>query len=305
MSLKILVLGATGMLGSQLFIVLKSRKNFITYGSVRREASKNVFPAEYSQSLLSGVNAEDFDTIRSAIAVVKPAVIINCIGLVKQNAAAKDPLQAITINALLPQLLAACCKDNGCRVLQISTDCVFDGSKGNYQETDPPNPPDLYGRTKLLGELYQSHCLTIRTSIIGHEIQNAHGLIQWFLSQTQPIKGYTQAVFSGFPTTELSRIIADEIIPRPELTGLYHVASEPISKYDLLCLVKTIYQKSLPIEADEALKLDRSLNASRFRQATGYTPPPWPQLIRQMFDDYCSGPLFQNYSKGGTHLEGD
>lgn len=305
MSLKILVLGATGMLGSQLFIDLNHQKNFPTYGSVRHPAAKSLFPAELSEMIITGVDAQNFESVRAVITVIQPTIVINCIGLVKQTAAAKDPVQTILINALFPQQLAVYCKDKGCRLIQISTDCVFDGSKGNYRETDSPNPPDLYGRTKLLGEIVDNHCLTIRTSIIGHELQSAHGLIQWFLSQTHPIKGFTQAIFSGIPTVELSRIIADYIIPRPELTGLYHVAADPISKYQLLNLVKTSYQKSLPIQADDTLKLDRSLNASRFQQATGYTPPPWPQLIRQMHNDYCASPLQQSYPKGGTSLEGN
>jgi dTDP-4-dehydrorhamnose reductase len=166
--------------------------------------------------------------------------------------------------------------------VHISTDCVFSGAKGGYMEEDAPDARDLYGRSKLLGEVDCPHAVTLRTSIIGHELNSAHGLIGWFLAQQGNVKGYTRAIFSGLPTYELARVIRDLVLPRAEMHGLFHVASRPISKYDLLHMVNQEYGKGLKIEPDDHLKIDRSLNANRFLEATGYKAPDWPDLIAQM-----------------------
>jgi dTDP-4-dehydrorhamnose reductase len=212
---------------------------------------------------------------------VRPEVVINCIGLVKQLEEANDPIQALSINALLPHRVARLCALVGARLIHVSTDCVFSGRKGGYAETDTPDAEDLYGRSKLLGEVdYPS--ITLRTSIIGHELNSAHGLIGWFLAQKSGVKGYSRAIFSGLPTCELARVVRDFVIPRPELHGLYQVAAAPISKYELLRLVNQQYGKDLSIAPDEALKIDRSLDGSRFRAATGYLASSWPDLVAQM-----------------------
>ncbi len=183
---------------------------------------------------------------------------------------------------MLPHQLARLCDLSGSRLIHISTDCVFSGAKGNYKESDFPDANDLYGRSKLLGEVNYHHSVTLRTSIIGHALGSQHGLIDWFLSQQAHVKGYTQAIFSGLPTNELARVVRDFVIPNPSLKGTYHVAAAAISKYELLDLVNVEYEKNLQIEADGELKIDRSLDASLFRAATGYLAPSWPDLIAQM-----------------------
>jgi dTDP-4-dehydrorhamnose reductase len=215
---------------------------------------------------------------------VRPSVVVNCIGLVKQLAQADDPLSALPINALLPHRLARLCGLVGARFVHISTDCVFNGRKGSYLESDPSDAEDLYGRSKYLGEVAYPHSITLRTSIIGHELSSAHGLVGWFLAQEGTVKGYRKAIFSGLPTVELSRIVRDVVLPQPELSGLYHVAAEPIAKYDLLQLVRDAYGKTIAIEPDDGVSIDRSLNAERFRKATGYVAPPWPELVERMRD---------------------
>ena len=155
-----------------------------------------------------------------------------------------------------------------------------------YTEDDVPNAEDLYGRTKLLGEVSYSHCVTLRTSIIGHELKGRYGLIEWFLGQTGRVRGYRKAIYSGFPTIELARIISDHVLPDRELSGVYHVSSAPISKYDLLKMVAERYGKQIEIAPDEDFAIDRSLNSDRFRSRTGYSPPPWPELIDRMHRDY-------------------
>jgi dTDP-4-dehydrorhamnose reductase len=183
---------------------------------------------------------------------------------------------------LLPHRLAGLCELVGARLVHMSTDCVFSGKKGDYHESDPSDAEDLYGKSKFLGEVVYPHAITLRTSIIGHELQGARSLIDWFLSQERQCKGYTKAIYSGMPTVVLAQLVRDVIIPQTDLTGLYHVAAKPISKFDLLRLVADVYGKTIEIIPDDKLVIDRSLNAERFRDATGYVAPGWPKLIELM-----------------------
>jgi dTDP-4-dehydrorhamnose reductase len=280
--MKIVVLGASGMLGNAMIRVLSERNDWQVFGTVRSESSRRFFQADIADRLLSGVDVEHHDSLLQAFIRVRPDVVINCVGLIKQLADADDPLQAIPINALLPHKLARLCELSGARLVHMSTDCVFAGDKGGYRESDPSDAKDLYGRSKFLGEVAYPHTVTLRTSIIGHELQSAHGLVGWFLAQQGQCNGFTRAIFSGLPTVVLAQIIRDVIIPRADLFGMYHVAAQPISKYDLLKLVAEIYGKRIKINPNDQLALDRSLNADRFRDATGYIAPSWPDLIKLM-----------------------
>lgn len=280
--MRILVLGASGMLGNAVLRVMDEKQDWEVFGTVRSNNVNRLFSDRVAQRLITGCDVENHDALVKVIAQVRPNVVINCIGLIKQLAAAADPLQAIQINSLLPHRLAGLCALVGARLVHMSTDCVFAGVKGGYTENDPSDAKDLYGKSKFLGEVDYLHAITLRTSIIGHELQSTHGLIGWLLSQKGRCKGYKRAIFSGLPTVALAQIIRDVVIPRPDLFGVYHVAAQPISKYDLLRLVADIYGKSIEIEPDDQLVIDRSLNANRFKQATGYVAPEWPELIKLM-----------------------
>ena len=173
-------------------------------------------------------------------------------------------------------------------MIHISTDCVFNGIKGNYTEKDFADADDLYGRSKFLGEVDYPHCLTLRTSIIGHELKGGLGLVEWFMAQPGPVEGFTKAIFSGFPTVEIANIIGNHAIPHPQLSGLYQVSADPISKYDLLKLIAGQYGRQIAIEPSAELKIDRSLNSDRFRSASGYMPPAWPKLVARMHEHYLA-----------------
>lgn len=286
--MKILILGGHGMLGHRLWINL--RRQHETWVTVRQTSSpfpdRPEFPVKYVRP---DVDASNFDQVTRALASIQPDLVINCIGLIKQMGhLARDPIMAISLNALLPHRISLVCRAAKIRMIHISTDCVFSGKKGNYLESDQSDAEDLYGRSKFLGEVaYPPHSLTLRTSIIGHELKTRLGLIEWFLGQKdgETVRGYKRAIFSGFTTDEISRIIMDYVIPHPELTGLYHVSSEPIAKYDLLQLTKDVYARDITILPDEDFIIDRSLDSTRFRQATGYRPPSWPEMIREMAKD--------------------
>ena len=279
--MKILVLGASGMLGNAMLRVMSAQEAWSVFGTVR-----GVDPALHAAApravLIPGIHADKPDSLLAAFAQARPDVVINCVGLVKQLSNAEDPLVAVPINTLLPHRLARMCEVAGARLVHVSTDCVFSGKQGSYKELDEADAQDVYGRSKLLGEVDYPHAVTLRTSIIGHELGSAHGLIDWFLSQQARVKGYTDAVFSGLPTFELARVVRDFVIPHASLRGVYHVAAEPISKHDLLQIVKREYGKNLQIEPDDQVKINRSLDASRFREATGYLAPAWPDLIAKM-----------------------
>ena len=283
-NVRVLVLGATGMLGHTMLRLLAESRNLVTWGSVRAAAPSSSLSPELHQHLICGVDVESADALAGTISTARPDVVINCVGLVKQLAASNDPLSALPINSILPHRLARLCQLAGARLIHISTDCVFSGTKGMYREEDPADAGDLYGLSKLLGEVDYPHAVTLRTSIIGPELVGAHGLIGWFLAQTGPVRGFTRAIFSGLPTVELARVIRDHVLPRPQLRGVHHVSAAPISKYELLRLVAQVYGRQSPITPDDELVIDRSLDSQRFRELTGYAPPPWPQLVRAMHE---------------------
>jgi dTDP-4-dehydrorhamnose reductase len=281
---KILILGISGMLGNALFRFFSANPNFETYGSVRSTSARIFFPQSNQRKIVDKIEVENIDSLIKLFDLVQPDVVINCIGVIKQLAEADDPLISIPINALLPHRLACLCELNNTRLIHMSSDCVFSGKQGNYQESDIPDAIDLYGRSKLLGEVEYPHVITLRTSIIGKELNGSRSLIGWFLEQKDVVKGYRKVIFSGLPTIEIAKIICEFILPNPHLNGLYHLSVDPISKYDLLLLVAKIYQKNIVIDPDEQIVIDRSLNSNRFRDATGFKPKPWIDLIQSMHD---------------------
>lgn len=271
------------MLGHVMYRALASAESFETFGTVRSEAAKAVLPAGKHASLIGGVDVESPDALIRAFSVSRPQVVINCVGLVKQLSSAKDPLAALPINAILPHRLQRLAKATGARLVHVSTDCVFSGNKGGYLEDDLPDAVDLYGRSKLLGEVVAENAVTLRTSIIGPELGGgATGLVGWFLNQQEKAKGYRKAIFSGLPTIALARLIIDKVLPASGLSGLYHVSAAPIDKYALLDLVRREYRKDIELEPSDEVAIDRSLNSDRFRAAVSYAPPPWEDLIAQM-----------------------
>jgi dTDP-4-dehydrorhamnose reductase len=281
---RVLVLGASGMLGNAVFRFFSCSRGHAATGTVRSSSALKLLPEELRGQIVSGVEIYDLDGLTKLFERVKPAVVINCVGLVKQLPGADDPLTAIPMNALLPHRLLAMCKVAGARLIHISTDCVFDGARGMYRESDFADAADLYGRSKYLGELHDPQAVTLRTSIIGPELATAHGLVGWFLAQRGPVKGFTRAIFSGLPTVELARVIRDFVIPAADLSGLYHVSSAPISKYDVLRGVAREYGHSIEIVPDGELVIDRSLDSSRFRERTGYVAPAWQEMLRVMHE---------------------
>jgi dTDP-4-dehydrorhamnose reductase len=275
--MRILILGGNGMLGHQLCRILsETMEVWATF----REAP-HPFVAEPAQRRLEDVFVENSARLGEIMDSVHPDAVVNAVGIVKQRDEAKHAIPSIRVNALFPHQLAELCAARGIRLFQISTDCVFSGLKGKYTEMDDPDPVDLYGRSKLLGELNRPGCLTLRTSIIGWQLNTFSSLLSWFaLQRGKRIKGYRKAVYSGLSTAVLARLIGDIIERHPDLEGLYHVASEPIDKFDLLMrLREALGWKDVSIDPDDEFICDRSLNGDRFRRETGWRAPAWDDMI--------------------------
>ena len=279
--MRILIFGGTGMLGHRLWMNLSQvHETWVTvHGETSELPDIPEFPQRY---VIPHIDALRLDQVIRAVSLVHPDCVINCIGLIKQRSQALDPLASISLNALFPHQLFLVCKEVEARMIHLSTDCVFSGKKGQYVEQDASDAEDLYGRTKFLGEVASPHAITVRTSMIGRELRTKYGLVEWFLAQKGAIKGYRKSLFSGFTTDELSHILLHYVLPRLELSGIYHVSSEPISKYDLLMLVKESFGLPIDILPEEEPIVDRSLDSTRFRRATGYRPPTWRAMIDRL-----------------------
>jgi dTDP-4-dehydrorhamnose reductase len=283
--MKVLVLGGSGMLGHKLVQVLQPELEVWT--TVKRTFNEYEKYGIFDEArTITGADAGNFQSVEFAIRQVRPDVVINAIGIIKQLPNAKNVIQTLTTNAIFPHHLAELAKTLRFRFITISTDCVFDGRKGNYNENDAPNALDLYGTSKRLGEIVDSNCLTLRTSIIGRELATSHSLLEWFLSNRGgKVNGFVNAIYSGFPTVVLSEIVKEIILNHPHIEGLFNVSSDAINKYELLKMIKTEFGLDIEIQPSEEFKIDRSLDSSAFRNLTSFNPPAWDQMVKQMASD--------------------
>ncbi len=280
--MRLLILGSSGMLGHQLCRSLQTKHE--VWVTLRRPITDYTSHELFDHSRTIQVNdITDRETLDRALDQAQPEVVLNCVGIIKQLNEVKNETLTQQMNAEFPHHLAKQCETLGTRLIHFSTDCVFNGIKGNYSEDDPADATDLYGKTKHLGEVTDRHCVTIRSSVIGHEIDSNLSLLSWFLSQHgTTIKGYTRAIYSGFTTIEMAKIVERILTQHQSLFGLWQVASEPISKYDLLklCQAKLGWQGT--IKPDDSFECDRSLNGERFKDATGYQAPTWEEMITEL-----------------------
>lgn len=280
--MRVLIIGGDGMLGHQLLLGLgRSHDVRVTLRGAMREYERLALFTD--DNAYFGIDVRSPRSLADVLASFRPEVICNAVGIVKQRPAAAEAITSIEVNALFPHRLAAMAAEVGARVLQISTDCVFSGTHGAYTEDDLPDPVDLYGRTKLLGELDAEGCLTLRTSIIGLELRGRQGLVEWALAQRGSIRGFRGAIYSGLTTIELTRVCDALITQPPDLHGLWHVASEPISKYDLLvALFARLGRTDVDVKPDDSFRCDRTLVADRFNRATRYQPPAWDRMLDEL-----------------------
>lgn len=286
MKKKLLVLGANGMLGGSLLRYFSTCADYEVVGTVRSQSAQFQVEKVGFTNVISDIDVLIPNSLDDVLEKVRPDIVFNCIGLIKQLSESKQPIPAIEINSLLPHRLAELCTKNNSKLIHFSTDCVFSGIKGNYTEEEIPDATDIYGRSKLLGEVSYDGHLTLRTSIIGHELASGVSLIDWFLNQEDDVKGYSKAVFSGLPTCCVAEFIENYIFQNPNISGIYHLSVDPIDKYQLLSLVKNIYDVDIRIEDNCDFVIDRSLNSDALRLAVGFKPLPWPELVMKMHNEY-------------------
>lgn len=292
--MRVLIFGGSGMLGHKLSQKLKD--NFEIYSTIREGKNKyQEIPFFEGIKIIPQICVEDFDLITNTLRSISPNVVINAVGVIKQLPDAKNNVKTLTINSLFPHQLASFTTEHNIRLINISTDCVFGGKKGDYTEDDFPDAQDLYGKSKNLGEVVEKNCLTLRTSIIGRELFTSHSLVEWFLSNRgKKTRGYVNAIYTGFPTVVLAEILSNVITDYPTLSGLFHVSSEKINKYDLLRLINREFSANVEIEPFEDFYVDRSLDSTRFRNITGFQPLEWEEMIRIMAED---GKIYDNWRK--------
>jgi dTDP-4-dehydrorhamnose reductase len=265
---------------------LRYAETWCTIRGRRNEAPWASMPLFQSSRVLEGVDVSNRDTVDGLLRDLHPTVIVNCVGVIKQRLEAHDPIASIVVNSLLPHWLAAAARPWGGRVIHFSTDCVFSGRRGGYTESDETDATDLYGRTKQLGELTTENALTLRTSFIGRELHQRRSLLEWLIAQNRrTVKGYCRVWWSGVTSNHLADFVADLIATRPQVSGLYHLSSARISKYELLVKLRDGYDLDVQIESDESIVCDRSLNGRRLEEAIGYRCPSWDLLIEQLVRD--------------------
>lgn len=283
--MKILVLGATGMLGHKLLQRLSVGHD--VWGTVRQTVDQaSPIPGIGPERLIGEVSATDLAAIGQAVEKVQPDAVLNCIGIVKQIDAAKDAVTSITINALLPHQLGVLCEQAGARLIHFSTDCVFSGRAGPYRESDQPDATDLYGRSKLLGEVERPGCLTIRTSIVGRELRRGTGLFEWLFAQRgKEVRGYRHALYTGLTTQAMADVVRMILEFQPGLSGVWQVSADPIDKCSLLELVNEVYALGIRIVPDETFHCDRRLDSGHFRTITGWNPSTWQVMVEAMHAD--------------------
>lgn len=283
--MKVMILGASGMIGSTMLKVLSESGDLTVWGTLRSAQDRRFLPQSDAMQFITGIDVTHTDSLLKAFATVSPDVVVNCAGLTKHHPESDDPLQNLELNATLPHRLARICEVAGARLVHVSTDCVFQGIRGGYVESDVPDAQDSYGKSKSMGEVSSAlHAITLRTSTIGHELRTRYGLLEWFLSQEGQCKGFPRAIFSGLPTVVFAQVVRDFVLPRPDLYGLYHVSAKAINKLDLLKLIASVYKKEIDIIPDCNFVIDRSLNGTRFSMATNYVAPGWDELVKIMYE---------------------
>lgn len=285
---RLLVLGANGMLGGSIFRHFSSSCDYVVLGIVRSHEARKALISQGFTNTNMVENLLEFSHLENLLEQFKPDYVINCVGIIKQRKDANSYLSAIQINSLFPHQLAALASKYNSKLVHFSTDCVFDGKSGMYSENDRPNSSEIYGLSKLLGEINYAPHLTLRTSMVGHELAGNLSLVDWFLSQSGSVKGFSCAVFSGMPTVYIAEVLHEHVF-NGSLFGLFNLSVEPINKFELLVLVREIYKKDIVIEQCNRLIVDRSLNSSKFRETTGFKAPSWHSLIEKMkheFDTY-------------------
>jgi len=285
--MKIVILGAAGLIGHKLYQIMQAAGHD-TYGLLH--GKKSAFPKiDFLQTdlIIESVEVMDFDKLHGILHVIQPDVVLNCIGITKRKEEVNDPVQALGVNALFPHRLANLAKDMNFRVIHFSTDCVFNGEAGNYNEESNTTGEDAYGKTKALGEIRYPHTLTIRSSFIGRELAGKTELLEWLISENgNTIKGFTEAWYSGVSTIFMAKTVLDIVENYPNISDLHQLSTpEPISKYNLLCLARNAFKLDIEIIPDSSFEIKPTLDGTRLKNAINLSIPTWQDMMNELAAD--------------------
>ena len=288
--MKILILGLSGMLGHKLFSYLQKQNTYELYATTTTnfEIEHPNFKIVNKKNIFFS-KTQNIDFFKKKITDIKPDLVINCIAILKESFFYLNPLKFIEINTVLPLQISELSKIFGFRFIHFSTDILYADTNKLSCENDKITLEGPYAASKFLGEVKNNNSLTIRTSIIGHQLNNKNSLVEWFLSyRGETVNGYSNVIYSGLPTTEISKIIHEKIIPNVNLKGIINISSNPISKFELLKKIKKYYNKKVKINIDNSAISNRSLDSNLFSNKTGYLAPDWDVLVKEMFNDFIT-----------------
>ena len=288
--MKILILGLSGMLGHKLFSYLQKQNTYELYATTTTnfEIEHPNFKIVNKKNIFFS-KTQNIDFFKKKITDIKPDLVINCIAILKESFFYLNPLKFIEINTVLPLQISELSKIFGFRFIHFSTDILYADTNKLSCENDKITLEGPYAASKFLGEVKNNNSLTIRTSIIGHQLNNKNSLVEWFLSyEGETVNGYSNVIYSGLPTTEISKIIHEKIIPNVNLKGIINISSNPISKFELLKKIKKYYNKKVKINIDNSAISNRSLDSNLFNNKTGYLAPDWDVLVKEMFNDFIT-----------------
>lgn len=272
----VLILGGNSMIGNQLFKFLL-KKGIKTFRTLKNIKKNDIFSFQYNP-------LKNFNGILKILKETQPDYIINSIGITKFRKEIKCYKSTIFLNSIYPHKLSFLCFKNKINLIHLSTDCVFSGNNGNYLDNDFPDSEDWYGISKALGEIRgMRNCLTLRTSFIGYEINNKKGFFEWILNSKKKIQGFRKAIYTGFTTVELSKIIYEIIRRRFFLSGLYNVSSYKINKYQLIKTIINVFGLRIKLIANNKFTCDRSLNSKAFFKKIKYKVPTWNKMIKEIY----------------------
>lgn len=284
--MRVLIFGATGMIGHRVWLSAREKWGSEVFGVVRRSFAEQGCGGLFDQNILRITNATDWGEAEKILSTIKPNVIVNALGVTVRKIEITDMETALTVNSFFPRRLLKWAQQNNSRVIHFSTDCVFDGVQGNYLEVSQPSAKDNYGKTKFLGEIEGSNALTLRFSCIGRELDSHTELLDWFLGQRgKTIKGYSRAMYSGVTTSVIAQEVCRVISDFPKLEGLFQLSSSPISKYDLLCLAKEYFKMDVEIEKFDNYVSDKTLICDKYKKATGFKVATWNEMMKEISSD--------------------
>ena len=283
---RILILGASGMLGHMLVRVLSPHHHVVGTTSSQYDEKSHLARILSVGNWVDHVDVRNLSTVEKTIRDTKADVVINCVGVIKQKMESSNIMDAILINSLIPHQLANICNQTQSRLIHFSTDCVFDGSPGIKKVNDVPNATDLYGTTKRLGEVDYAPALTLRTGFVGRQLSGFEGLFEWVRSQRgKTIDGYQNAIYSGFTAMALSRIIRQIIEEHEQLSGLHQVAGNHINKFELITKLNEYLDLDLTINRNIDFMCDRSMDGSEFTKLTDIAIPSWDDMLVEFAAD--------------------